>query len=241
MDLFGTAGIRGDAATEVTPSLALSVGRAAAEDGSEFVVGRDGRETGAALAAALEAGLESGGADVSRVGRVPTPALSARSSSAVSNYRSVPKDVTAPSQPLRTRERMSDRWPSTRRSTTWASCASWSTGGDDRFDRTYGEGGFLWPVTPDDLEAPDADSVRGWEQVVSGSTTKPFLSTVPRTDEAEAVIFEWLEWLQSRAGFEGCLDALRYYRSIEWLTEDPGTRSSSPTSPRTGTRAMDDS
>lgn len=92
--------------------------------------------------------------------------------------------------------------------------------GDDQFDRAYGEGGFLWPVTPDDLEAPDADSVREWEQVVSGSTTKPFLSTVPSTDEAEAVIFEWLEWLQSAAGFEGCLDALRYYRSIEWLTED---------------------
>jgi phosphomannomutase len=75
MDLFGTAGVRGDAASEVTPSLALSVGRAAAEDGAEFVVGRDGRETGPALAAAVEAGLESGGADVSRVGRVPTPAL----------------------------------------------------------------------------------------------------------------------------------------------------------------------
>jgi len=75
MDLFGTAGIRGDARTNVTPSLALAVGRAAAADGSEFVVGRDGRETGAGMAAAIEAGLESGGADVRRVGQVPTPAL----------------------------------------------------------------------------------------------------------------------------------------------------------------------
>ena len=75
MSLFGTAGIRGDAAAEVTPSLALSVGRAAAVDGAEFVVGRDGRGTGPALAAAVEAGLTSGGADVIRVGRVPTPAL----------------------------------------------------------------------------------------------------------------------------------------------------------------------
>ncbi len=75
MSLFGTAGVRGDAAEEVTPSLALSVGRAAAVDGAEFVVGRDGRETGPALAAAVEAGLTSGGADVVRVGRVPTPAL----------------------------------------------------------------------------------------------------------------------------------------------------------------------
>jgi len=75
MNLFGTAGIRGDAATEVTPSFALAVGRAAAADGDAFVVGRDGRETGPALAAAVEAGLESGGAAVVRVGQVPTPAL----------------------------------------------------------------------------------------------------------------------------------------------------------------------
>jgi phosphomannomutase len=75
MNLFGTAGIRGDAARDVTPSFALSVGRAAAADGAVFVLGRDGRETGSGLAAAVEAGLSSGGADVVRVGQVPTPAL----------------------------------------------------------------------------------------------------------------------------------------------------------------------
>lgn len=75
MDLFGTAGIRGSVVTKVTPELALSVGRAAGRDGETFVVGRDGRETGTALAAAMEAGLESAGADVRRVGQLPTPAL----------------------------------------------------------------------------------------------------------------------------------------------------------------------
>ncbi len=75
MDLFGTAGVRGDVRTDVTPSLAMAVGRAAAADGDVFVVGRDGRETGTAIAAAVEAGLESSGADVRRVGQVPTPAL----------------------------------------------------------------------------------------------------------------------------------------------------------------------
>jgi phosphomannomutase len=74
MDLFGTAGIRGPVG-EVTPDLALSVGRAAGEAGTEFVVGRDGRETGGTLAAAVTAGLESAGADVVRAGVVPTPAL----------------------------------------------------------------------------------------------------------------------------------------------------------------------
>ena len=74
MTLFGTAGIRGPV-EDVSPSLALAVGQAAGEPGKTFVVGRDGRETGPALAAAMEAGLESAGADVRRVGQVPTPAL----------------------------------------------------------------------------------------------------------------------------------------------------------------------
>jgi phosphomannomutase len=74
MELFGTAGIRGPV-TDVTPALALAVGRAVGVDGDEFVVGRDGRETGPALAAALTAGLESAGATVERVGTVPTPAV----------------------------------------------------------------------------------------------------------------------------------------------------------------------
>ena len=80
MDLFGTAGIRGDAAETVDPELALAVGTAAASEARdagdrEFVVSRDGRETGPALAAAMTAGLESAGARVLRAGVLPTPAL----------------------------------------------------------------------------------------------------------------------------------------------------------------------
>ncbi|MGQ4556263.1 phosphomannomutase [Halobellus sp. GM3] len=87
MELFGTAGIRGSARTRVTPELAVAVGRAigteavssgGSERGDEsaaVVVGRDGRTTGPALAAAVEAGIESAGADVRRAGVLPTPAL----------------------------------------------------------------------------------------------------------------------------------------------------------------------
>ena len=74
MDLFGTAGIRGPVA-RITPELALSVGRAAGVNADEVVVGRDGRDTGESLAAAVEAGLTSAGADVRRAGQLPTPAL----------------------------------------------------------------------------------------------------------------------------------------------------------------------
>jgi phosphomannomutase len=80
MELFGTAGIRGNAVANVTPELALAVGTAAGndarEDGDEeFVVARDGRETGEALAAATTAGLEAAGMRVQRAGVMPTPAL----------------------------------------------------------------------------------------------------------------------------------------------------------------------
>ena len=74
-ELFGTAGIRGDVRTRVTPAFALSVAAAAGRDGGEFVVGRDGRESGPALVAAVEAGLAAAGTRVVRVGQVPTPTL----------------------------------------------------------------------------------------------------------------------------------------------------------------------
>ena len=75
MELFGTAGIRGRVDERVTPELALQVGRAAGADGGEFVVGHDGRVTSPALADAVASGLASAGADVVRLGQLPTPAL----------------------------------------------------------------------------------------------------------------------------------------------------------------------
>ena len=75
MELFGTAGIRGPVDDVVTPDLALAVGRAVGRDAATVVVGRDGRVTGPGLAAALEAGITSAGADVRRLGVVPTAAV----------------------------------------------------------------------------------------------------------------------------------------------------------------------
>ena len=80
MSLFGTAGIRGDVTETVTPELALSVGRAVGEEArkrgeKEFVVARDGRRSGRALADAVSAGLTSAGVRVLRVGVLPTPTL----------------------------------------------------------------------------------------------------------------------------------------------------------------------
>jgi phosphoglucosamine mutase len=75
---FGTDGIRGLANRELTPELVTALGRAAVRvlgADQPFVVGRDTRRSGPLLEAALVAGLCSEGADVTRVGVLPTPGV----------------------------------------------------------------------------------------------------------------------------------------------------------------------
>jgi phosphoglucosamine mutase len=81
--LFGTDGVRGLANGDLTPELALSVAVAAGKvliesDSSHpplAIVGRDPRASGEMLEAAVVAGLTSVGANVVRVGVLPTPAV----------------------------------------------------------------------------------------------------------------------------------------------------------------------
>ena len=77
--LFGTDGVRGVANRDLTPDLALALGRAAGtvlvRDGGTFVIGRDTRISGPMLESALIAGLNSAGAHVARLGIIPTPAV----------------------------------------------------------------------------------------------------------------------------------------------------------------------
>jgi phosphoglucosamine mutase len=77
--LFGTDGIRGVANLELTPELALRLGRAAGHvlggRGHSVVIGRDTRRSGRMLEGALAAGLCSVGIDVRLVGHIPTPGL----------------------------------------------------------------------------------------------------------------------------------------------------------------------
>jgi phosphoglucosamine mutase len=74
---FGTDGVRGVALEELTPELVHALGRAAARalDGDTFALGRDTRESGPVLQAALAAGLAVEGAHVVDLGVVPTPAV----------------------------------------------------------------------------------------------------------------------------------------------------------------------
>jgi phosphoglucosamine mutase len=77
--LFGTDGVRGVANLDLTPELALRLGRAAGHvlggPGHSVVIGRDTRRSGRMLESALAAGLCSVGMEVRLVGHVPTPGL----------------------------------------------------------------------------------------------------------------------------------------------------------------------
>ncbi len=74
---FGTDGVRGVANTDLTPEVALALGRAAAGvlGADTFVVGRDPRRSGQMLEAAFAAGLASSGVSVELLGMVPTPTV----------------------------------------------------------------------------------------------------------------------------------------------------------------------
>lgn len=77
--LFGTDGVRGIANRDLTPELALRLGRAAGHvlggPGHRVVVARDTRRSGRMLEGALAAGLCSVGIEVRLVGHLPTPGL----------------------------------------------------------------------------------------------------------------------------------------------------------------------
>ena len=79
MKVFGSSGTRGAANVDLTPEFAVRVAKAAGSvwGADRVAVGRDTRTSGPMLEAAAVSGLESVGADVDRLGVVPTPALQA--------------------------------------------------------------------------------------------------------------------------------------------------------------------
>ena len=79
--LFGTDGVRGVANSQLTPSLAFKIGQAGAyvlskaHPHPQILIGKDTRISGDMLEAALICGICSVGADVIKVGVLPTPGI----------------------------------------------------------------------------------------------------------------------------------------------------------------------
>ncbi|RLM59464.1 flagellar protein d/e [Halobellus sp. Atlit-31R] len=58
------------------------------------------------------------------------------------------------------------------------------------------------------------------ETAASEGLSKPYLGSLPDAYAAERLVFDWLEFLVLKGGFKRTMDALRYYHTVEWLTED---------------------
>jgi flagellar protein FlaE len=50
--------------------------------------------------------------------------------------------------------------------------------------------------------------------------SKPYLAALPESYAAEYLVFEWLEFLLSRFGYQGANEALEYYAGVGWITDD---------------------
>ena len=76
--IFGTDGVRGVAGDELTPELAMAIGRAAGSwlRGGPVLVGRDTRRSGSMLSMALQAGFHASGIDTVDVGVLPSGGIS---------------------------------------------------------------------------------------------------------------------------------------------------------------------
>jgi phosphomannomutase/phosphoglucomutase len=77
MELFGSSGTRGVANETLTPAFVLRVARATATvlGADRIALARDTRTSGEMLANAAASGLASTGADIDRLGVIPTPGL----------------------------------------------------------------------------------------------------------------------------------------------------------------------
>jgi phosphoglucosamine mutase len=76
--IFGTDGVRGVAGSDLTPELAMAIGRAAGSwlRGGPFLVGLDTRRSGSMLSMALQAGVHASGIDTVDVGVLPSGGIS---------------------------------------------------------------------------------------------------------------------------------------------------------------------
>jgi phosphomannomutase/phosphoglucomutase len=72
-EIFRAYDIRGIAGRTLTPEVVRAIGRALGSMAPRFAVGRDGRHSGPALAAALAQGMNESGAEVIDIGMAPTP------------------------------------------------------------------------------------------------------------------------------------------------------------------------
>ncbi|MCU4924842.1 hypothetical protein OB905_02435 [Halobacteria archaeon AArc-dxtr1] len=85
------------------------------------------------------------------------------------------------------------------------------------------------PVVDDGLEADDTseepsavaddDDATSEGEAVDGIDSRPYLVSVPSGYDVEFVVMEWLDYLTDEVGLNGAAQTLRFYESIDWISE----------------------
>lgn len=79
------------------------------------------------------------------------------------------------------------------------------------------------PASPDDVlrhgQRDELVRLQGQFAAAGALPEKPYLRVLPDRYAAEVVVFEWLDFLINKAGFENTGNALEYYAEVEWITE----------------------
>lgn len=104
-------------------------------------------------------------------------------------------------------------------------------GGRDEWPAEVGDGDEVTTESDDDGGASDPDRpaaavafetaiARDLSALDGGDVERPYLPVLPASLPAEALIFEWLEYLVLQAGRESVADAVDFYERVGWLGSD---------------------
>ncbi len=138
-------------------------------------------------------------------------------------------------RPSRTRapedDRPADRGPDQSREASFADRRFAKTASTAPADRpSVRDGGFEPAVVrhrlhkPSTAGGPDADPAPDRElarlQRLVPAASRPYVSSIPSSYDAEQIIIDWLEPLVAATGVRGALAALSFYESIGWIDTD---------------------
>jgi flagellar protein FlaE len=87
----------------------------------------------------------------------------------------------------------------------------------------FEDGGEQLPASPDEVlrhsQRDELVRLQSQFSAVGALPEKPYLERLPDRYGAEVVVFEWLDFLINKAGFENTGNALEYYAEVGWMTE----------------------
>lgn len=88
----------------------------------------------------------------------------------------------------------------------------------------FEEEGEQLPADPDDVlrhsQRNELVQLQSQFSAMGALPEKPYLERLPDQYGAEVIIFEWLDFLINKAGFENTGNALEYYEEIDWVTAE---------------------